>query len=250
MQKQMTEAPLYIMRRGSARLIWWRNWSKAALIRIPKTRWNTPLMVAVSNNQMHAVKQLVSMGVDLTIKNKEGKRALDFAYQEIEAFLEDVGAINRNGYNKLIMAAEEGRDHIVRELIAKGTDLNAKSDEGFTALSYAVLRGNYGLFDELLKAGADPKKGSVIELLIHYGSPTPDTIRRAEALMKAGAKLESTSELMYAVWKGDLDAVAKLIHSPEVIQYHRIEKGIPLYTRRSKCAGLRPLNYSLMHTLT
>jgi ankyrin repeat protein len=58
---------------------------------------------------------------------------------------------NRNGATPLIVAAFEGNKEVIEQLLAKGADIDAKDNEGNTALSLASARGHTAVV-ELLKA--------------------------------------------------------------------------------------------------
>jgi len=57
--------------------------------------------------------------------------------------------------NKLISAAEEGNVQLVKEFLAKGADVNAKDNQGYTALMWAAYNGHVDVIKELLLNGAD-----------------------------------------------------------------------------------------------
>ena len=90
---------------------------------------------------------------------------LDIAIQEgdFEAvkqlITDDVNAITRRsamyGTTALHMAAYYGHQEIIKELIAKGADVNARTNEGDTSLHKAVAEGNKEAVELLITAGAD-----------------------------------------------------------------------------------------------
>jgi len=55
----------------------------------------------------------------------------------------------------LILAADHRYWTVLRQLITKGADVNAKDDGGYTALMFAVANGDLPMIELLLKAGAD-----------------------------------------------------------------------------------------------
>lgn len=56
----------------------------------------------------------------------------------------------------LLLAACNGQAEKVRELLAGGAEVDARSELGNTALFYAALHGHYECAAALLVAGADP----------------------------------------------------------------------------------------------
>jgi ankyrin repeat protein len=49
----------------------------------------------------------------------------------------DVNANDKDGYTPLHIAAQQGRDDVVKLLLAGGADVNAKDDKGETPLQLA-----------------------------------------------------------------------------------------------------------------
>jgi ankyrin repeat protein len=68
----------------------------------------------------------------------------------------DVLAKDPQGRTMLMLAAasDDMRVDVVKNLLARGIDVNAKTSEGDTALSFATLRGRTPIVDLLLEAGA------------------------------------------------------------------------------------------------
>ena len=193
---------------------------------------NTALIGAVMTNHMEAVKQLMSAGADLNVKNRAGKRAYDIAEGEMKTLLDNAGAKDKSGANVLMRAVAEGNENRVDELIAQGFNLDAQSDAGTTALSFAILAENFAIGEKLLKARANVKLGRNFEgtldlTILHFDSTKirPEIIQWAETLIKYGAKIESTSELIFAIWRGDIEAVSKMINSSDIYLDGRTKLG-------------------------
>jgi len=55
----------------------------------------------------------------------------------------------------LIWASYNGHIEIVRELINRGADINAKANDGYTALIEASANGRIEVVRELINRGAD-----------------------------------------------------------------------------------------------
>jgi hypothetical protein len=95
--------------------------------------------------------------------NPEADRTLLDAVEEgnIEAVKQhlaagtDVNAKTRNAWTPLHGAAEGGHGEIVELLIAAGADLEAKNKLGWTPLHHAALRGHKEVAEVLIAKGVD-----------------------------------------------------------------------------------------------
>ena len=67
----------------------------------------------------------------------------------------DVNAKDNEGETALMTAASDGSTEIVRQLLAAGADVHAKDNRGKTALIFAVRDGSTEKVQQLLAAGAD-----------------------------------------------------------------------------------------------
>jgi hypothetical protein len=64
-------------------------------------------------------------------------------------------AVRTGGATALMSAAYVGADHLARDLVARGADLEARDIECFTALMYAANSGQEEIVRLLVDAGAD-----------------------------------------------------------------------------------------------
>lgn len=69
----------------------------------------------------------------------------------------DINARNEEGVTALFVACFAQNLPIVQTLISRGADVNATSEEGWTPLMAASMKGNYPIAKALLDAGADPQ---------------------------------------------------------------------------------------------
>ena len=138
---------------------------------------DTPLLRAVKAGDIDSAKLLINKGVDLDIKNKDGRTALFEAVRnsndiDIIDLLMEKGAnssIKENsGYSVLYEAmytisSADVRQRVVRILVEKGVDINSVDNYGNTALYFAVLKGDKEIAKLLLDRGAK------IDALDKYG---------------------------------------------------------------------------------
>ena len=95
----------------------------------------TALLVASVKGHVPAVRQLLSSGADPNLRDIYG-------------------------WTPLMRAVYEGREKVVQALLEQpDVDLNAKNDQGATALHLAAVKGNEALTRFLLFAGANPLVG-------------------------------------------------------------------------------------------
>lgn len=123
----------------------------------------TPLMMAVYTlPNIKTVNLLLEKTKDINITNEYGENALLIAcdgyypsyqsgYTDIVKKLINLGSevnlvstyFNRDGYTPLLLAAKNGYDKILNELIKAGADINAKNKEGKNALIIAAKNSAY-----------------------------------------------------------------------------------------------------------
>ena len=93
----------------------------------------TALMIASVKGHTDAVRQLLDRGADPNLRDIYG-------------------------WTPLMRAVYEGRDSVAQALLEQpDVDLNARNDQGATALYLAAVQGNERLARALLLAGADPR---------------------------------------------------------------------------------------------
>jgi ankyrin repeat protein len=96
---------------------------------------NTPLHVAVLQDNINAVQLLVQAGANTALLNLEGRTPRDLAVnQEIINYLDNVDQLSRD----LIAAVQAGNVELVRNLVAQGAPLMVPDSQGQTPLHYAI----------------------------------------------------------------------------------------------------------------
>jgi ankyrin repeat protein len=121
----------------------------------------TALMGASYNGHREVIQTLLAKGADVNAKTNDGRTALDAAtaggHAEVRTLLVQAGAKPpvAGPAEDLISAAERGDAAVVQALLAEGTDVNAKTNDGRTALIVASYNGHLELVQALLAKGAE-----------------------------------------------------------------------------------------------
>jgi ankyrin repeat protein len=119
---------------------------------------STPLIIASRSGHLDIVKLLLRHQARVNAENRDGETALMLASREgyskiVRRLLKKNAAVNaRNKYDggtALMEAAIRGSIHALEYLIAKGANLHAKDNRGFTALDWARRFKNISVVDFL-----------------------------------------------------------------------------------------------------
>jgi ankyrin repeat protein len=110
----------------------------------------TPLLAAISQNQLACAQQLVTAGADVNLADHAGWTPLIHAAyfgsdtQIITLLIEHgakVNAQNDRGLTALYLASAAGHEPQVQLLLSKGADSTIASKSGYTPLQVAQVRG-------------------------------------------------------------------------------------------------------------
>jgi ankyrin repeat protein len=199
----------------------------------------TPLMVAAANYQPDIVKVLLDHGADPNAVDESGETVLLKAaasrrsWHEEEKplihFLLEKGAdrqrANPHGITPLMLMAGEGNP-AVRLLLDKDVDVNARDDQGNTALHYAA-RSFVGDWQQRI-GGALLEKGAAVNAANHDGetplilAATQYRAEAAELLLDNGADVNAKTKsgrtaLMQAIdGPKDFDNTNHVVYSPAI----------------------------------
>jgi outer membrane protein assembly factor BamB len=122
-------------------------------------------------------------------------------------------------------AARKGDVEAVKALLAKGTDVNAKTEYGATALSFASDKGHVEVVKALLAAKADPN----VKDTFYKTTPIAWALAKGHAeiarlLVEAGAE-DADTALHFAVQKGNLE-LAKAVLGKAKIKQADLDKAL------------------------
>ena len=153
------------------------------------------IMASVDEKRLANAKALVARGADLNLKSDDGGTALMMAtaggvIELVRALLEkgaQIDARDNHGYTALFKAA---KPEIVRLLIDKGSDVNGRSNDGVTPLMQARTNQTAQL---LLEHGADVNAKNIdgetaLMFAISWG------VDRAQVLLEAGGDVSAKNE--------------------------------------------------------
>lgn len=129
----------------------------------------------------------------------------------------DVDAKNNQGDTALLLAAKSGKIDTARLLIEKGADIEAKNNVGETALIAACTSGHAEIAQLLVEKGAaaDARDDGGATPLMYAGLGGSTAI--IDLLLAKGANINAQDDkgetpLMYAASAGSMDAVKLMLH--------------------------------------
>lgn len=152
-----------------------------------------PLLAAVQNGDVSAVKALLDQGGDVNLQDDTSRTLLMYAtvrnQQAVVQLLLDKGANanarNSNGETALTLAAREGHPEIARALLGKGADVNVEDNSGAAPVVYATQFNHPATLQVLLAEGRANVSGKQGQRALAVGKEHPDLL---ELLRKAGAR--------------------------------------------------------------
>lgn len=185
----------------------------------------TPLMLSARNGKTDAALQLLKVpGIDISIRDNEGRMAIDYAtsagLRELVKALSETGEAHADTYGNTTLhhACWKEQSEVVKVLLERDpASVNKFNDEGETPLMLAVLRSNLMIAQLLLAAGAQPDCASADDGVgpLHIAADKGDLFMGKE-LLAAGADINRKTSrgltpLILAARKGRNDFTAMLI---------------------------------------
>jgi hypothetical protein len=135
----------------------------------------TALMLASSNGFTEVVRTLLLRGADVGAARagvRARQLALERGYPDVVRLLEQSEALG----SRLLKAAGEGNDTVVRQLLALGAPVNVTDEAGATALLIAARNGDLGMLQALLSKGADATvRDAQARSVFDWAEPSPAT---------------------------------------------------------------------------
>lgn len=121
---------------------------------------NTLLIQAVQRDMTPLVAFLIRNRARLNSRNQYGETALSIAayagkFSSVKLLVEAGAEVNFYGWAPLAYAAFNGHADIVDYLLKRGAEVDAKTENGTTALFFAARYGHESVIDILLANGAD-----------------------------------------------------------------------------------------------
>ncbi|XP_065360918.1 protein TANC2 isoform X2 [Calliphora vicina] len=166
---------------------------------VEPTSGDLALTSAARNGCLNTVEILLTRGANIDLHNKHGFTALGLSVKEghwaVAEKLLQSGAdldepVSSTRKTSLMIAAEEGHLEIMELLIERGASIETQDHEGFTALSWACLRGRQTAAKILIDKGcnknhADSNGRTALDLAAYQGSAS-----LVQYLLEQGANIE------------------------------------------------------------
>jgi hypothetical protein len=144
---------------------------------------STALMFGAANGFVEIVRTLILRGADVSAaRGGMTARQVTVArgHADVAMLLEQAEALGR----RLLQAATEGHDMVVRQVLALGAPVNVSDERGTTALMIAARNGDLGMIQALLSRGADASaRDTQGRTALEWAEPSPTTAKYVVAFL-------------------------------------------------------------------
>jgi hypothetical protein len=145
---------------------------------------STALIVAAGNGSLDMVRLLLSRGANVSaVRAGQTARQLAAArgHAEVAALLEQAEGLG----SRLLQAAVDGHDVLVRQLLALGAPFNTPNEQGVTVLMVAARNGDLGILQFLLSRGADAThRDNQGQTVFDWADRSPSTAKYVTAFLR------------------------------------------------------------------
>ncbi|MDR2113370.1 MAG: ankyrin repeat domain-containing protein, partial [Candidatus Accumulibacter sp.] len=122
---------------------------------------NTLLIQSIQRDLPELFDYLMQRRARVNMRNRNGETALGIAAfrgraSHVRRLVEAGAEVNLSGWPPLVYAAYNGHAEIIDYLIGQGAEVDAKAENGSTALFFAARLGHIEAVKTLLKHRADP----------------------------------------------------------------------------------------------
>lgn len=145
----------------------------------------TPLIIAVEQNNCENVEYLLISGANPNVTD------LCAAPSNLESF-DDMDLCT--GLSALMVASKKGNKRIVRMLINARANVNAVSNQGYTALDFAVEYNHPHIVQMLVKAGAKVNGHTPTSMDLYYYQKAVENYRKEDNVKAIIEILKRTTE--------------------------------------------------------
>ncbi|XP_055932458.1 ankyrin-3-like [Argiope bruennichi] len=210
----------------------------------------TPLHLALIRGKLLAARKLISLGADLSIRNKDGFTPLHLAVIHdcvslIDYLIDtesecDVNAFDENGNTALHIAVLLGKINAIHALLIRGADADFPNREVNAPLHIAIIQGNSDVLDIVLQYVTKPNildKDELRPLHLAVLHNQIDAIPKIGCLDNIKVNYlngDGDSALHLATKLGNLEAIAELYYL-----------GANLNLKNSK--GYSPIHLAVLH---